>query len=61
MEGRVSITITADKVVKIEVAEDDGYTESNKEKEGLKRLLKEANGGNDNVAKEQSYRKNTRC
>jgi hypothetical protein len=46
MDGKVSITITTDKPVKIRVTPAE---EAGKEAEGLKRLLKEVKGGNGHV------------
>jgi len=54
MDGKVSITITTDKPVKIRVTPDDGA--EGKEAEGLKRLLHEVKGGSGNVVSQRETR-----
>jgi hypothetical protein len=58
MDGRVSITITTDKPVKIKVMPDDQNDATGKEAEGLKRLLNEINGGGNNVVPKREIRAN---
>ena len=59
MDGKVSITITTDKPVKIRVTPDDGSA-AGKEAQGLNRLLTEVKGGNGHVAKNYESRKTAR-
>jgi len=56
MDGKVSITITTDKPVKIRVTPDDESGAAGKEAEGLKRLLDEVKGGNGNVVSQRETR-----
>ena len=56
MDGKVSITITTDKPVKIRVTPDDGNGAEGKEAEGLKRLLNEVKGGGGNVVPKRETR-----
>jgi len=55
MDGKVSITITTDKPVKIRVTPDDNGAEG-KEAEGLKRLLHEVKGGKGHVVSQRETR-----
>lgn len=50
MDGKISITITTDKPVKIRVTPDESSVAAGKEAEGLKRLLGAVKGGDGNVA-----------
>ena len=56
MDGKVSITITTDKPVKIRVTEGDETVAEGKEAEGLKRLLNEVKGENGHVVSQRETR-----
>lgn len=56
MDGKVSITITTDKPVKIRVTPTEESDAEGKEAEGLKRLLHEVKGGKGNVVSQRETR-----
>ena len=56
MDGKVSITITTDKPVKIRVTPDTEDGAAGKEAQGLNRLLSEVKGGNGNVVSKRETR-----
>ncbi len=56
MDGKVSITITTDKPVKIRVMPDDESVTADKEAAGAGRLLKEVKGGSGHVVSKMETR-----